>query len=69
MVLEASRQLHTVTFSGLTRFVVVRGWVSKRTALHRLAQIMGHDSLDTTMVYVKGTRGDLQNAVEEIAWA
>lgn len=43
--------------------------VAERTALHRLAQIMGHDSLDTTMVYVRGTQGDLQNAVEEIAWA
>ena len=37
--------------------------------LHRLAQIMGHDSLDTTMVYVRGTRGDLQKDVEKIAWS
>jgi integrase/recombinase XerC len=36
--------------------------------LHRLAQIMGHDSLDTTMVYVRSTRGDLQKDVEKIAW-
>jgi len=36
--------------------------------LHRLAQIMGHDSLDTTILYVQGTRQDLQQAVEEIAW-
>lgn len=36
--------------------------------LHRLAQLMGHDSLDTTMLYVKGTRADLQAAVEGIAW-
>lgn len=43
--------------------------MAKRVPLHRLAQIMGHDSLDTTMVYVKGTQGDLQKAVEEIAWA
>ncbi len=43
--------------------------MAKRVPLHRLAQIMGHDSLDTTMVYVRGTQGDLQNAVEEIAWA
>ena len=41
----------------------------KRVLLHRLAQIMGHDSLDTTMVYVRGTQGDLQQAVEEVAWA
>ncbi len=43
--------------------------MAERVPLHRLAQIMGHDSLDTTMVYVRGTQGDLQKAVEEIAWA
>jgi integrase/recombinase XerD len=43
--------------------------MAERVPLHRLAQIMGHDSLDTTMVYVKGTQVDLQRAVEEIAWA
>lgn len=43
--------------------------MAERVPLHRLAQIMGHDSLDTTMVYVRGTQGDLQRAVEEIAWA
>lgn len=43
--------------------------MAEKVPLHRLAQIMGHDSLDTTMVYVKGTQGDLQQAVEEIAWA
>ena len=43
--------------------------MAKRVPLHRLAQIMGHDSLDTTMVYVRGTQGDLRLAVEERAWA
>ena len=43
--------------------------MAKRVPLYRLAQIMGHDSLDTTMVYVRGTQGDLQRAVEERAWA
>ena len=38
------------------------------TPLHRLAAIMGHDSLDTTMLYSRGTRADLQRAVETIAW-
>lgn len=38
------------------------------TPLHRLAQIMGHDSLDTTMIYVKATRADLQAEVEKISW-
>lgn len=42
--------------------------MAKRTPLHRLAQIIGHDSLDTTMVYVRGTQGGLQRAVEKKAW-
>ena len=37
--------------------------------LHRLAQIMGHDSLDTTMISVLGTKQNLHQAVEQIAWA
>lgn len=36
--------------------------------LHRLAQLMGHDSLDTTLRYVHGTKQDLQQDVETIAW-
>jgi integrase/recombinase XerD len=36
--------------------------------LHRLAQLMGHDSLDTTMIYIQATKQDLQQAVEAIAW-
>ncbi len=43
--------------------------MAQTVPLHRLAQIMGHDSLDTTMIYVQGTGADLQAAVEEIAWA
>jgi integrase/recombinase XerC len=43
--------------------------MAERVPLHRLAQLMGHDSLDTTMVYVKSTPGDLQQAVEKVAWA
>jgi integrase/recombinase XerD len=42
--------------------------MAKTVPLHRLAQIMGHDSLDTTMVYVRGTSEDLQKDVEQIAW-
>ncbi len=37
--------------------------------LHRRAQNMGHGSLDTTMIYVRGTKVDLQNEVGKIAWA
>lgn len=36
--------------------------------LHRLAQLMGHDSLDTTMIYAQATKNDLQKDVETIAW-
>ncbi len=43
--------------------------MAQTVPLHRLAQIMGHDSLDTTLLYVGGTKQDLQHAVEEIAWA
>jgi integrase/recombinase XerD len=35
--------------------------------LHRLAQLMGHNSLDTTLRYVRGTPQDLQQAVETIS--
>jgi integrase/recombinase XerD len=38
--------------------------MAENTPLHRLAQIMGHDSLDTTMIYVKATRADLQSEVK-----
>lgn len=43
--------------------------MARLVPLHRLAQIMGHDSLDTTLRYVRGTQQDLQQAVETIAWA
>lgn len=42
--------------------------MAESVPLHRLAQIMGHDSLDTTMIYIQGTEHDLQQAVEQIAW-
>ncbi|MBO0790544.1 MAG: tyrosine-type recombinase/integrase [Ktedonobacteraceae bacterium] len=42
--------------------------MAESVPLHRLAQIMGHDSLDTTRLYIQGTRQDLQRAVETIAW-
>jgi len=43
--------------------------MAQTVPLHRLAQLMGHDSLDTTLRYVRGTQQDLQRAVETIAWA
>ncbi len=42
--------------------------MAERVPLHRLAQIMGHDSLDTTLLYIRGTKRDLQREVEKIAW-
>lgn len=42
--------------------------MAERTPLHRLAQIMGHDNLNTTMIYVRATQEDLQGEVEKIAW-
>jgi integrase/recombinase XerD len=43
--------------------------MAERTPLHRLAQIMGHDSLNTTMIYVQATQADLQAEVEKISWS
>jgi len=43
-------------------------WMAESVPLHRLAHIMGHDSLDTTTLSIQGTRHDLQQAVETIAW-
>lgn len=42
--------------------------MAAKVTIHRLAQIMGHDSLNTTMIYVEATRSDLQKDVETIAW-
>jgi integrase/recombinase XerD len=42
--------------------------MAQSVPLYRLAQSMGHDSLDTTLIYVQGTKEDLQQAVETIAW-
>jgi integrase/recombinase XerC len=42
--------------------------MAEAVPLHRLAQIMGHDSLDATRLYIQGTQQDLQQAVETIAW-
>ncbi len=42
--------------------------MAESVPLHRLAQIMGHDSLDMTTLYIQGTRPDLQQAVETITW-
>ncbi|MGI8912810.1 MAG: tyrosine-type recombinase/integrase [Chloroflexota bacterium] len=41
---------------------------AKAVPLHRLAQFMGHESLDTTRIDVASTRADLQEAVETIDW-
>lgn len=41
--------------------------MAERTPLHRLAQTMGHDSLDTTLMYVSATEKDLQAEVDKIA--
>jgi len=41
--------------------------MAEAVPLHRLAQIMGHDSLDTTKLYIQGTRHDLQQAVAELS--
>lgn len=42
--------------------------MAQKVPLYQLAQIMGHDSLDTTLIYIQATAQDLQRAVEEISW-
>jgi integrase/recombinase XerD len=39
--------------------------MAENTPLQRLAQIMGHGSLGTTMIYVKANRADLQSEVKK----
>lgn len=39
-----------------------------KISLHRIAELLGHDSLDTTRIYIQSTQTDLQKVVEEIAW-
>lgn len=39
--------------------------MAENTPLHRLAQIMGHNSLDTTIIYVKAPRAELQAELEK----
>ncbi len=41
---------------------------AESVSLHRLAQTMEHDSLDTTKLYIQGTKQDLQQAAQTIAW-
>jgi site-specific recombinase XerD len=42
--------------------------MAESVPLHRLAQNIGHDSLDTTKMYIQGMKHDLQQVVETIAW-
>jgi len=42
--------------------------MAESVPLHRLAHIMGHKSLDTTKLSLQGTKHDVQQAVETIAW-
>ena len=41
--------------------------MADKVPLHRLAQLMGHNSLDTTLIYIQDTQQGLQQAVETIA--
>jgi integrase/recombinase XerD len=34
--------------------------MAESVPLHRLAQLIGHDSLESTMIYIQATRSDLQ---------
>lgn len=43
--------------------------MAESVPIHRLAQIMGHESLDSTMLYYRGTQADLHREVEKLSWA
>ena len=40
--------------------------MAERTPLHRLAQMMGHDNFNTTLIYVKAMQEDIQAEVDKI---
>lgn len=42
--------------------------LAESTPLHRVAQILGHDNINTTLRYVGASQGDLQAEMERIAW-
>jgi predicted ATP-dependent serine protease len=72
--LTALHQLIDQARGGRGRLVLISGeagvgksrLVAESVPLHRLAQLMGHDSLDTTMIYIRATRSDLQKEVEQV---
>ncbi len=41
--------------------------MAKKVPLHTLAEMIGHDKLEMTMLYTKASRSDLKSAIEEIA--
>lgn len=55
-------------FAWLAASGLLRSDPARSVPLHRLAQIMGHDCLDTTRLYVREAKQDLQQEVERIAW-
>lgn len=42
--------------------------LAESTPIHRIAQILGHNNLQTTMRYVQATQDDLAKDTEGIAW-
>jgi integrase/recombinase XerD len=42
--------------------------MTESVPLPLLAQIMGHDSLDTTTLYIQGTKQDVQEDAQTFAW-
>jgi site-specific recombinase XerD len=38
-------------------------------SLERIAELMGHENLETTRIYVTPSKQDLAVAVEQIAWS
>lgn len=68
LITKYARQAHVVDVSPHDLRHRFGYCMAEVVPLHRLAQIMGHDSLDTTLLYIRGTKQDLQHDVEQIAW-
>ena len=68
LITKYARQAHLVSVSTHDLRHRFGYRMAEVVPLHRLAQIMGHNSLGTTMLYIRRTKQDLQKDVEKIAW-
>jgi integrase/recombinase XerC len=67
-----AKYAYNARLSGVTphtlRHTFCKALIDNGVSIDRVAQLAGHSDLNTTMLYTKPTRKDLQNTVEKIAW-